>query len=458
MPEQRKVLVADDDVGTHEDWYAILKAWGYQAQTVADGDKALTLFDKYQPHFLLADLRMPKRSGLDLLRDIRDRQLDILSIIISGVGDIPDAVEALKLGAYDYLCKPIDPARVQRILKNLSDQLNVRDENLRPRRPWPEVDDLGALFGRSLSMRRVLAAIEQLAESLASVVITGESGTGKELAARTIHQLSKRRNAPFLGLNCAAIPETLMESELFGHVRGAFTGADRQREGCFELARHGTLLLDEITELRPDLQAKLLRVLEERKVRRLGATSEIDLDVRVLAASNRKLERAVSDGTLREDLFYRLNVFTIQMPSLCERADDLPLLVESFVQRFAKLNDKKIDSVDDQCLDALKAHRWPGNVRQLRNVIERACVLCRGRVITLNDLAPEFKTIRHGYAKFFQLRVGTSLDTVERDLISQTMEFSAGNKTRAAEILGIAPRTLYNKLHRYSSETKLLSE
>jgi two-component system, NtrC family, response regulator HydG len=454
MPEQKRILVAEDDVTTHEDWCAMLASWGYEVKIAEDGEKALDLLRSFQPHILLSDLRMPHRDGLHLLRDIRELHLETLPIIISGVGEIPDAVQAIKLGAADYLSKPIDPPHLQQILKKVTEHIDVREENLRLRRRLVEVGELGPLFGKSLAMRRVLTSIERLAESSASVIITGESGTGKELAARTIHQLSSRKNAPFVGINCAAIPQTLMESELFGHERGAFTGADRRREGCFELANGGTLLLDEITEMKPELQAKLLRVIEERKLRRIGGTSEVDLDVRVLAASNRDLERAMHSGNLREDLYYRLNVFTIEMPPLCQRLEDLPLLIESFLQHFAELNHKQISGVDEECLVALKSHPWPGNVRQLRNVIERASVLCRGPLISIGDLPAEFKSDGQKAAGLFQIRLGTSLDDVERELISRTLEFAGGNKTRAAEILGITAKTLYNRLERYAADTK----
>jgi two-component system response regulator HydG len=454
MPEQKRILVAEDDVTTHEDWCAMLGSWGYQVKTAEDGEKALDLLRSFQPHILLSDLRMPHRDGLNLLRDIRELHLETVPIIISGVGEIPDAVQAIKLGASDYLTKPIDPPHLQQILKKLTEHIDVREENLRLRRRLVEVGELGPLFGKSLAMRRVLTSIERLAESSASVIITGESGTGKELAARTIHQLSSRKNAPFIGINCAAIPQTLMESELFGHERGAFTGADRRREGCFELANGGTLLLDEITEMKPELQAKLLRVIEERKLRRIGGSSEVDLDVRVLAASNRDLERAMHSGNLREDLYYRLNVFTIEMPPLCQRLEDLPLLIESFLQHFAELNHKQINGVDEECLAALKSHPWPGNVRQLRNVIERASVLCRGPLISIGDLPAEFKSDGQKAAGLFQIRLGASLDDVERELISRTLEFAGGNKTRAADILGITAKTLYNRLERYAADTK----
>jgi DNA-binding NtrC family response regulator len=454
MPYQKKILVAEDDVGAHENWCAMLEAWGYRVKTAADGEQALALLRSFQPHILLSDLRMPHRDGLSLLRDIRDLHLETTAIITSGVGEIPDAVQAMRLGAYDYLCKPIDPPRLQRILKTLSEHIEVREEHLRQRHRLVGVGKLGPLFGKSPSMREVLTSIERLAESSASVIITGESGTGKELAARTIHQLSLRHHAPFVGVNCAAIPETLMESELFGHERGAFTGADRRREGCFELANGGTLLLDEITELKPELQAKLLRVIEERKLRRVGGSSEIDLDVRVLAASNRNLERAVREGSLREDLYYRLNVFTVGMPSLRDRLDDLPLLIESFVQHFAQLNHKQINGVDEESLAALKSCPWPGNVRQLRNVIERAAVLCSGAVIGIGDLPTELRVSGQPQAAVFQIRLGTSLEDIERELISRTIEFVGGSKTRAANLLGVTVRTIYNRLERYATDQK----
>jgi transcriptional regulator with PAS, ATPase and Fis domain len=258
-------------------------------------------------------------------------------------------------------------------------------------------------------------------------------------------------------LNCAAIPESLMESELFGHERGAFTGADRQREGCFEAANGGTLLLDEITEMKSELQAKLLRVLEERRVRRVGGSSEISLDVRVLAATNRDVAQAVRDGKLREDLFYRLNVFTIQLPPLRERLEDLPLLINSFIRQYATLNNKDVVDVDDECLSAMRAHPWPGNVRQLRNVIERALIVCSGRIIGKHDLPEEFQSIAQVDSGYLKIRVGTTLDEMERELIVKTIEFAGGNKTRAAQILGVSAKTLYNKLERYGAQGGTIS-
>lgn len=315
----------------------------------------------------------------------------------------------------------------------------------------PEAE-FGPLCGSSPAMRRVISEIERLARSSASVVITGESGTGKELVARRIHQLSARSAAPFLGINCAAIPESLIESELFGHERGAFTGAERRREGCFEAAQTGTLLLDEITEMKPAMQAKLLRVIEERRVRRIGGSAEISLDVRVLAASNRDLGEAVRDGRLREDLFYRLNVFNIHLPSLSERLDDLPLLIEHFVAHFAAINQKKVIGVDDECLEALRAHPWPGNVRQLRNVIERSLIVTNRRLIGKRDLPEDFQAVSRIEGGYIKMKIGSTLDSIEREAIFQTIKFTNGNRARAAKVLGVSSRTLYNKLQRYASE------
>ncbi len=452
MPHQTRILVAEDDVSTHESWRESLNSWGYKVDVAEDGVHALEIIKTFQPDLLLADLKMPRKNGLELLREIRDMGLKLSTIVISGEGDIPEAVEAIKLGAIDYLRKPVDPPHLRQMLRTLADSIEMREENLTLRRRLAEVGELGPLYGRSPAMRKVITAIERVAQSAASVVISGESGTGKELVARTIHEMSPRRNAAYVGLNCAAIPETLMESELFGHERGAFTGADKRREGCFETANGGTLLLDEITEMKPELQAKLLRVIEEQRLRRVGGTAEITLDVRVLAASNRDIEQAVRDGKLREDLFYRLNVFSIMLPPLRERGDDLPLLVDSFVQHYSERNNKHVVGVDEECLAALRAHPWPGNVRQLRNVIERALIVCDGKMIGRHDLPEEFRSAAQGEAGYFKIRLGTSLDDVEREVISRTIEFTGGNKTRAAQVLGVSAKTLYNKLDRYQQE------
>jgi DNA-binding NtrC family response regulator len=400
--------------------------------------------------------------------------------VISGEGEIPDAVQAIKLGAYDYLRKPVDPPRLRQTLNNLSEHLTVSEENQRLRLRLMGVGELGPIIGQSQAMRRVMALVEQAAPSSASVIIQGDSGTGKEIVARTIHESSPRRSGPYVAINCAALPEGLLESELFGHERGAFTGADQRRAGCFELANGGTLLLDEITEMKPELQAKLLRVIEDRKLRRVGGSSDIALNVRVLAATNRDLGDAILKGRLREDLYYRLNVFTIVLPRLTERLEDLPALVDHFVRDFARANSKQISGVDNACLEALKARAWPGNARELRNVIERAVIVSTGSLITVADLPtegalampaaqnattpqapetpssadPEPSAVAAAGPPAQGLPVGQPLREVERQLILKTLEMAGGNRVRAAEILGISPKTLYNKLGRYHAKSE----
>ncbi len=281
------------------------------------------------------------------------------------------------------------------------------------------------------------------------MIITGESGTGKELAARAIHDRSPRQNRPYVAINCAAIPDTLIESELFGHERGAFTGADRRREGCFERANGGSLLLDEITEMRPEMQAKLLRVLEERRILRLGASKEIAIDVRVFAASNRPLHRAIREGRLREDLYYRLNVYTVELPPLRHRLEDLPLLVAHFIREFNREHNKCVEGMDQDCLDALRTHRWPGNVRELRNAIQRAVIRCSSRMLSAEDLPAD--SVAHGSEARFMVELGSSVYDVERELIVRTIAYAGGNKSRASDILGMSRRNLYNRLNGYAA-------
>lgn len=450
MALEKRILVAEDDIATGQAWSELIASWGFAVEVAPDGRRALQLVESFDPHILLLDLRLPEKDGLEVLSELRARGLQLPVVMISGEGDVSDAVQAIKLGAYDYLRKPIDPPHLRVLLANLSVQLTVNEENQRLRRRLMHAGELGSLIGQASPMTRVLNLIQQVAPSAASVVIVGDSGTGKELAARTIHDLSPRRGGPYVAINCAALPETLMESELFGHERGAFTGADRRREGCFELANGGTLLLDEIGEMKAELQAKLLRVLEEQKIRRLGGSTEVAVDVRVLAATNRNLEASLRDGRFREDLYYRLNVFTLELPPLCERADDIPLLIEHFLHEMQPPAGKVINGIDAECLEVLKSYRWPGNVRQLRNVIERALIVARGPLIAVSDLPPELKRAG-GTSATLEIKLGASLDDIEREVIMRTIDFVGGNKSRAAEILGVSLKTLYNRLERYQN-------
>jgi two-component system response regulator HydG len=304
------------------------------------------------------------------------------------------------------------------------------------------------LVGQSLALRRAIRLIEEAAPTSTPVIITGGSGTGKEVAARAIQNRSPRQNRPYVAINCAAVPESLIESELFGHERRAFTGADRRREGCFELANGGSLLLDEITEMRPEMQAKLLRVLEERRVLRLGASKELPIDVRVFAASNRSLHQAIREGRLREDLYYRLNVYTLELPPLRDRLEDLPLLVADFVREFNREHNKSVEGMDQDCLDALRAHAWPGNIRELRNVVQRAVIKCPSLILSARDLPMESLPSNSSEAQFM-VRVGSAMCEVERELIFRTLAFARGNKARASNLLGMSRRNLYNRLQRY---------
>ncbi len=451
MSLDTRVLVAEDDVAAHDGWRAMLKSWGYDVAIAEDGEVALDLIRRHNPHILLADIKMPRVDGLSLLHNINALGLNLATIMISGKGDFADAVQAMKLGALDYLRKPIDWPHLRELLDHLAHQATAWEEAYQARRRSGSFRESGAFIARSQPMRAVMDSIRRVADSMTSVVITGESGTGKELAARTIHDLSAHRDGPYVGINCAAIPENLLESELFGHERGAFTGAERRHEGCFEQANGGTLLLDEISETRPEIQAKLLRVIEERKLRRVGGSGEIVFDTRIIAASNRDLAQAVREGKFREDLYYRLNVLSIQMPALRDRTEDIPLLVNTFVQQFTETCGKRITGVDEDCLAALMSHPWPGNIRQLRNVIERAVIYARGPLITMIDLPPDFQNVSlaPGTTAQLNIRLGSSAEDVERELVLRTLEFAGGNKTLAAKILKLSPKTLYNKLARY---------
>jgi len=409
----------------------------------------------------VTDLKMPRMDGMGLLAKLADGSeglsANMAVVVLTAMGSIQLAVDAMKLGAYDFLQKPVDATRLKTILANATRQRETAIELEVARRRLRESGVLGKMVGSSRAMREVFTLIEQVAPSNVPVLITGESGTGKELVARTLHDLSPRKARPFVAVNCAAIPETLIESEIFGHEKGSFTGAIERRAGCFELAAGGTLLLDEIGEMPSGTQAKLLRVLEERKFRRLGARTEMDTDVRVLAAMNRDPERAVAEGHLRADLYYRLNVFNIVMPPLREHLEDLPPMVETMVSEMNQKHGRKVSGVAASMLDRLMAYSWPGNARELRNTIERAVILCPdGAPLDAGHLPSGFgkeqaaTTPADGSA--ITVRVGATVDEAERLLILRTLEATGQNKTRAAEILGVSLKTLHNKLKEYGRE------
>src|SRR5271168_2432778 len=456
MASQEKVLIVEDEIHALVGLAELVSGWGYRTETARDGIEALEKNQAWSPGIVVTDLKMPRMDGIELLAKLGELRQNQAVIVLTAQGNIQRAVEAMKMGAYDFIQKPVDAARLRNILANASRQRDTERELEVTRRKLRDTGLLGSMVGASKKMQQTFAMIERVAPSNVSVLITGESGTGKELVARTLHELSPRKPKAFVAVNCAAIPETLIESEIFGHERGAFTGALERRAGCFELAEEGTLLLDEIGEMPVGTQAKLLRVLEDRKLRRLGSKIESPVDVRVLAATNKDPETAVADGHLRGDLYYRLNVFNIHMPPLREHKEDIPAIVDSMLRDMNEKHSRQVAGIGDEMLGRLIAHDWPGNVRELRNTIERAVILCGEGYLDSRHLPPGFgsKPMKLSFepdANAIQVEVGTTVDEAERRLIIKTLESTNNNKTKAAEILGISLKTLHNKLKEYGS-------
>ncbi|HYZ90525.1 MAG TPA: sigma-54 dependent transcriptional regulator [Myxococcales bacterium] len=446
-----RILVVDDDASTREVFGELLQRWGYDVEQTSDGHDALKLTAERRPDVIISDLVMPKLDGLALTRALREESPDTPVIIITGEGTIDAAVEAVREGVFDFVEKPLDPARLKVILQRALEKRETEHEMQVLRRRLGQVDAGVGLIGQSPAMRRVMDLVEKVAPSKASVVISGQSGTGKEMVARAIHQLSPRRDKAFIAINCSAIPAGLMESEMFGHERGAFTGADQRRLGAWELADGGTLFLDEVGDLPIELQAKFLRVLEDERLRRLGGKSEITVDVRVLSATNRDLKEEISVGRFREDLYFRLNVFQIPLAPLKERRDDIPLLVQHFIDRFAREGGKKLAGVTPQAMKVLSEYAWPGNIRELRNTLERAVILCGGGIIDVEHLPAELAA-GGGESAYLKLPFGLPLREVEKEYILSSLGRMQNNKARTAQALGISEKTLYNKLYRYSGK------
>jgi DNA-binding NtrC family response regulator len=429
---QEKVLIVEDEPHALTGLAELVNGWGFRTETARDGVEALEQVQSWKPSIVVTDLKMPRMDGIRLLERLNQMDEKRAVIVLTAQGSIESAVEAMKIGAFDYLQKPVDPLRLRTVLSNVTRRQEMEREIETTRRNMRHAGSLG--------------------------LITGESGTGKELVARTLHELSPRKNKPFVAVNCAAIPETLIESEIFGHEKGSFTGAVERRAGCFELAEEGTLLLDEIGEMPVGTQAKLLRVLEDRRYRRLGSKVETPIDVRVLAATNKDPEEAVDAGELRGDLYYRLNVFNIHMPPLRDHKDDIPAIVERLIADMNVKHDREIRGMDLEMQARLMAYDWPGNVRELRNTIERAVILCSNGELQARHLPPGFNTRNfkpsvETPANAVQVEVGTTVDEAERLLILKTLESTNNNKTRAADILGISLKTLHNKLKEYGSSS-----
>lgn len=447
---RHRILVADDEGSSRKGLKALLSNWGYEVEEASDGEEALQRAVAFLPAVVIADLVMPKLDGLGLLKAVQEELPFATVIILTGHGTIETAVAAMKQGAYDYLTKPVDVPRLRILIQKALEKGEALREVTLLRRRLKEVWGFGKLVGTSNAMQDVYRLIDLAAPTTAPVLISGESGTGKELVAHILHELSPRSQRSFVAVNCSAIPETLLESEIFGHERGAFTGAMERRVGCFELAHEGTIFLDEIAEMSPATQAKFLRILEDGTVRRLGGKTEIKVEVRVVAATNKDPLKAIKDGALREDLYYRLNVFNIPLPPLRERKEDIPLLIQAFIEELNHRYEKQVKSVDEAALRTLMRNAWPGNVRELRNTIERSIIACDTDLIATKHLPPGLagKT-RDESADALTIPLGVTLEEAEKNLIRRTLASVNNNKTRTAEILGISLKTLHNKLNRY---------
>jgi DNA-binding NtrC family response regulator len=447
---KHRILIADDDEAARSGLADLLSSWGYEVEQAIDGKEALEKAPTFGPSVVIADLVMPALDGVALLKPLAEVYPNAVVILLTGHATVETAVSAMREGAYDYLTKPVDPRRLRVLLDKAMERGEVQREVTLLRRQLRESRGFGPLLGTSPAMQEVYRLIELAGASSAPVLITGETGTGKELVARTIHQMSERGKGPFVAVNCSAIPETLMESELFGHEKGAFTGAHERKAGYFELADGGTIFLDEITEMSPALQVKYLRILQDGVVRRIGGKTEIKVDVRIMAATNRDAAQAVRDKAFREDLYYRINVLAIALPPLRRRAQDIPVMVEAFIAEFNEKYGREVKGVDETAMMRLRDHAWPGNVRELRNIIERAVVGCNQELIT-----PVFLPLgiapaeRHEQGNSVLLPLGTTLEQGERELILRTLESVNNNKTRAAVILGTTPKTLHNKTRRW---------
>ena len=460
QPLQR-ILIVEDEENARKGYEALLRKWNCEVLGVGSGEEALAKFQEFSPSVILVDVELPGMNGLDLLGHLGEEIQRVPVIIITGRGSDERVVQAIEAGAFWYIEKPLKPPILRALLDRAVGRVRDRQAVAALTRQLRGAGKLAALVGSSSAMQEVMHQVEMAAPSTASVLITGETGSGKEMVARSIHILSPRAERPFIAINCSAIPESLMESEIFGHEKGAFTGAAERRIGCFELAHGGTLMLDEIGEMPAPTQAKLLRVLEDGKVRRLGSKVETPVDVRLLAATNQNPEQAVADGRLRQDLYFRLNVFHIHLPPLREHKADLALLIDHLLVEISEKHGKKISGVGADVMELFKSHPWPGNVRELRNVLERAAIASDRETITRQHLpadfgrAPAVAGLGLGGLRF---PIGTTVDDVERELILQTLASTSQNKTRAAEMLGISLKTLHNKLKEYEAGRKNASQ
>ncbi len=446
--EKVKILVVDDEAIVRESLHDWLTDAGYHVLTAENGPKALEIIEREKPGIVIADLVMPGMDGIELMKKAKELKPNIEVIIITAYGSIPTAIAAMKEGAYDYIEKPFCPERAELLIQKLTQHQKLVEENFSLRQKLEDHYRFENIIAKSSKMQRVIELIKIVAKSNATVLITGESGTGKELVARAIHSQSHRRGKSFVAVSCAALPESLLESELFGHEKGSFTGAYAQKKGKFEFANRGTLFLDEVGEMSANVQVHLLRVLEEKEFTRVGGNEPIKVDVRVISATNKDLKRAIASGGFREDLYYRLNVVTIELPPLRERKEDIPLLAQHFLNTFALENRKKIAGFSPQATKSLLSYDWPGNVRELENAIERAVILAKDSLISLLDLPQENLSLARSAS------IGKNIKEVEKNHILNVLNDTGGNYSEAARILGISRMTLYHKVREYGLNVK----
>jgi two-component system response regulator PilR (NtrC family) len=454
-----RILIVDDERSMRELLGIVLRREGYDVMVAECGREAISLLEQQPVDFLISDIKMPDLSGVDVLRAAKRVDQDIIGIMVTAFASTESAVDALRMGAYDYLSKPFDVDELKLVVRNALERRQLRQENVLLKRALNSSHRFADIVGRSEPMLAVFKLIETVAPTNSTILITGESGTGKELAARAIHVHSLRRDRPFVALNCGALPETLLESELFGHMRGAFTGASLNKKGLVEVAERGTIFLDEIGETSPMMQVKLLRVLQERRFRRLGGTEEVEADIRVIAATNQDLGRMVADGRFREDLFYRINVIPVHLPPLRDRREDIPLLADHFLEKYREQMGKEITGISRDAAAFLQAYPWPGNIRELENVIERAVALERTPAILPESLPPHIRgespADGSGNGRAIDLPAsGFDLEqhvqSIERDYIAQALQRAGGVQVKAAELLGMSFRSFRYYVKKYN--------
>lgn len=442
-----KLLIVDDEKNIREGLQRALTLDGYDVMLASDGREALDRIDEGDIDLVITDLKMPRLSGEELMKDALENYPYLPIIILTGHGTIENAVEAMRNGAYDFITKPLNIDKLSLIVKRALENSSLKRQNRELLNQLKKKYSFENIIGKSAAMKKVFETVELVAPSRANVLIYGESGTGKEMIADAIHHNSPRRDKPYVKVHCAALPETLLESELFGHEKGAFTGAIMRKRGRFELASLGTIFLDEIGEISLKTQVKLLRVIQEREFERVGGEHPVKVDVRIISATNKNLKEEIERGNFREDLYYRLDVVSIHVPPLRDKKDDIPLMVHKFIEDFSRENNKEIEGITNGALKALMSYKWPGNVRELRNVIESIVVLTKSKVITEQDLPPDI--LSKDERSYLKLQAGVDLGEAEKRLILFTLENTGGNKTKASEILRIGRKTLHRKLAEY---------